>query len=104
MAVCPTCSSAGPLQSRHQPISRTIAEDPDEAMPPSGGRFTDSEWQDQLARYKSLEEEQLQLREDEGGLEHSEDMVREHKTYMRRVDMIKAMTRKCIRALEFLLT
>lgn len=54
------------------------------------GNTDDSMWQDQLGKYTSS-----------GML--ANDVVREHKIYVRKVQMMKEMARKCVRALEYFL-
>lgn len=51
----------------------------------------DTEWHDQLAKYNSI-----------GMLDG--DIVREHRAYVRKVHMMKSLTRKFIKLFEYFLT
>lgn len=51
----------------------------------------DARWQEQLAKYNSH------------GMPDSE-VIREHRAYVRKIQMMKEMTRKCIRVFEYILT
>lgn len=53
--------------------------------------LADVAWQDQLAKYSSV------------GMGDN-DVVREHKTYVRKVHMMKSLTRKFIKLFEYFLT
>lgn len=53
--------------------------------------LADVAWQDQLAKYNSV------------GMGDN-DVVREHKTYVRKVHMMKSLTRKFIKLFEYFLT
>lgn len=51
----------------------------------------DVQWQDQLAKYSAY-----------GMMD--KDVVQEHRTYVRKIHMIKDVARKCIKVFEYILT
>lgn len=61
----------------------------------SGGDLglAESEWQGQLAKYTSF-----------GMDDKNDEVVREHKTYVRKIHMLKDVAKKCIKLFEYILT
>lgn len=83
---------AVPITSnKRKPNIDNILELDDQSSANNEDNFTDVQWQDQLAKYNSL-----------GMLEN--DIIQEHKGYVRKVHMIKDMARKCIKIFEYILT
>lgn len=62
-----------------------------QASPDYAEAEEDARWQDQLAKYNSH------------GMPDNE-VIREHKAYVRKIQMMKDMARKCIRVFEYILT
>lgn len=64
---------------------------PENELTPSEYQQEDVDWRKQMSQYAAY------------GMQEK-DVIREHKAYVRQVNMLKTLARKCVKAMEYMLT